>query len=134
MPGSHPPFSLIPDPDQNKEDTPFISVVAYSVYIPLSRPIYFCSLPNQNFEKKCPRSCDPAEPWTQDPNGFLPIFMRFKSFHQRNPLSYKTPPHGQSGAILISTIDRHVLSELTFKDKTPQGMEHVWSSLLRWCC
>ena len=33
-------FSLIPDPDQNMEDTPFISVVAYSVYIHFSRPIY----------------------------------------------------------------------------------------------
>ena len=32
-------FSLIPDLDQNKEDTTFISTVAYGVYIPLSRPI-----------------------------------------------------------------------------------------------
>ena len=39
MPGSQPPFSLIPDPYQNKEDTPFISVVVYGVYIPLPHPI-----------------------------------------------------------------------------------------------
>ena len=39
VPGSQPPFSLIPDLDQNKEDTTFISVVAYGGYIPLSRPI-----------------------------------------------------------------------------------------------
>ena len=40
-PGSQPPFSLIPDPDQNKEDTSLISVVPCSVYIPISRPIQF---------------------------------------------------------------------------------------------
>ena len=90
MPGSRPPLSLIPDPDQNKEDTSFISVVAYGVYIPLSRPIQFCPLPNQNFEKNAQDPADPAKPWIQDPSGFLPIFMGFKSFHQRNPLSYKT--------------------------------------------
>ena len=39
VPGSQPPFPSIPDPDQNKEDTSFISAVAYGVYIPLSRPI-----------------------------------------------------------------------------------------------
>ena len=49
VPGSQPPFRLIPDPDQNKEDTPFISVVAYDVCIPVSRPIQFCLLSNQNF-------------------------------------------------------------------------------------
>ena len=27
--------------------------------------------------------------------------------------------------MLKSTVDHHVLPELTFKDKTPQGMEHV---------
>ena len=44
-------FSLIQDPDQNKEDTSFISVVSYGVYIALSGPIQFCPLPYQNFEK-----------------------------------------------------------------------------------
>ena len=39
VPGSQPPFPSIPDPDQNKEDASFISVVAYDVYIPLSLPI-----------------------------------------------------------------------------------------------
>ena len=78
VPGSRPPFSLIPDPDQNKEDTSFISVVAYGVYIPLSRPIQFCLLPNQNFEKNAKDLEDPAKPWIQDPSGFLPIFMGFK--------------------------------------------------------
>ena len=57
VPGFQPPFSLVPDPDQNKKYTSFISVAAYGVYIPLSRPIQFCSLPKRNFEKKCPRSC-----------------------------------------------------------------------------
>ena len=51
VPGSQPPFSMIPDPDQNKEDASFISVVDYGVYITLLRPIQFCLLPNQNFEK-----------------------------------------------------------------------------------
>ena len=31
-----------------------------------------------------------------------------------------------SGAMLKSTLDHYVLTELTFKDETPQGMEHVW--------
>ena len=55
---------------------------------------------------------------------FFPIFMGFESFHRRNPLSYKTL-HGHLGTILRSIADHHVLPELTFKDKTPQPMEHV---------
>ena len=47
-PGSQQPFSFIPDPDQDEEDTSFISVVADDLYIPLLRPIQFCPLPNQN--------------------------------------------------------------------------------------
>ena len=90
VPGSQPPFSLIPDPDQNKEDASLISAVSYGVYIPLSRPIQFCPLPSQNFEKNAQDPGDPAEPWIQDPSGFLPIFMGFKSFHQINLPSYKT--------------------------------------------
>ena len=81
-------FSLIQDPDHNKEDTSFISVVAYSVYIPLSHPIQFCALPNQNFDKNVQDPVNPAELWIQDPSGFLLIFMGFKSC-QRNSLSYK---------------------------------------------
>ena len=123
VPGSQPPFCLNPDPDENKEDTAFISVVG--VYIPLSHPIQFCPIPNQNFEKNVQDPADLAEPWIQDPSGFLPIFMGFKSFHQRNPMPYKTLLHGTSDAILRSTVDHHVSPELTFKDKTPQGMEHV---------
>ena len=49
VPGSQPPYSLIADPDQNKKDKSFISVVAYGVYIPLLRPIQFCLLSNRNF-------------------------------------------------------------------------------------
>ena len=124
MPGSQPPFSLIPDPDQNKEDTSFIAVVAYGEYIPLSHAIQFCPLPNQNFEKNFQDPADLEEPWITDPSAFLPIFMGFKSFHQRNPLAYKTL-HGQLCAILRSTADHHVLPALTFKDKMPQPMEHV---------
>ena len=78
MPGSQPPFSLIPNPDRNEEDAPCISVVAYGVHIPLSRSIQFCLLPNQNFEKNAKDPGDSAEPWIQDPSGFLAIFMRFK--------------------------------------------------------
>ena len=127
MPGSQPPFSLIPEADTNKGDTSFISVVVYGVYILLSRPIQFCPLPNQNFEKNAKDTGDPAEPWIQDPSGFLQIFMGFKSFNQKNLQSYKTLLHGQSNGLLRSTVDHCVLPELTFKDKTPQGMEHVWS-------
>ena len=71
VPGSQPHFSLIPDPEQNKEDTTIISVVDYGVYIPLSRPIQFFHLPNQNFEKKYPRSCTSCG--TLDP-GFERVF------------------------------------------------------------
>ena len=90
MPGSQPPFSLIPDPHQNKEDTSFISVVTYGVYIPLSRPIQFCALSNQIFEKNAQDPADPAEPWIQDPTEVLPISVGLKLFYQRNPLTYKT--------------------------------------------
>ena len=34
--------------------------------------------------------------------------------------------HGKSGANLRSTVDHHDLPELTFEDKTPQGVEHAW--------
>ena len=51
VPGSKTPFSFIPNPDQNKVDTLFISVVAYGVYIPLLRPIQFRLQTNKNFEK-----------------------------------------------------------------------------------
>ena len=127
VPGSQLRFSLIPDADQNKGDTSFISVVTYGLYIPLSRPIQFCPLTNHNFEKNAQDPGYPAEPWIQDPSGFLPIFMGSKSFHSRNPLSYKTLWHGQKGTILISTVNHHALPELTFKDKTPHGMKHVCS-------
>ena len=90
MPGSQPRFSLTPDPDQNKGDTSFTAVVAYGVYIPVSRPIQLRPLPNQNWEKNAQDLAEPAEPWIQDPSGFLPIFRGFKSFHQRNLLLYKT--------------------------------------------
>ena len=89
-PGSQPHCSLIPDPKQNNENASFVSAVAYGVYISLSRPIHFCLLPKQNFEKNTKDPADPAEPWIQEPSGFLAIFMGFKSFHQRNPLSYNT--------------------------------------------
>ena len=78
VPGSQPPFYLIPDPNQNKEYTSLISAVSYGVYISLSRPIQFCSLPSQNFEKNAQDTGDPAGLWIQDPSGFLPIFMGFK--------------------------------------------------------
>ena len=79
------------------------------------------------FETNAQDPADPTKPWIQDPSWFLPIFIGFESFHQRYPLSYKTLQHGQSGAIHKSTVDNHVLLELTFKDKTPQGIEHVYS-------
>ena len=79
-------FSLIPDPDQNKKDTYFISVVAYGYYVTLSCPIQFCLLSNQNFEMpkilQILRNPGSKIPWV------LPIFMVFKSFHQINPLPY----------------------------------------------
>ena len=61
-PGSQPLFSLIPDPGQNKADTSIISAVIYGAYIPLSRPIQFCPLFSQNFEKNVKDPADPAEP------------------------------------------------------------------------
>ena len=78
VPGSQPSFSLIQDPDQNKEDTSFIYVLAYGVYIPLSHPIQFCPFPKQNVEKNVQDPADPAEPWIQGPSGLLPIFTGFK--------------------------------------------------------
>ena len=89
MPGSQPPFSLIPNPDENKDAKSFISVLAYGVYIPLSCPIQLCLLPSQNFEKNDQDPADPAEPWIQDQSWFTSIFMVFK-LYQRIPLSYNT--------------------------------------------
>ena len=74
VPGSQPPFYVIPDPDKNEEDTSIISVVAYDVYIPLSRPIHFCPLPSQIFEENTQDPGDPAKPWIQDLSGFFPKF------------------------------------------------------------
>ena len=83
MPGSQSAFPLIPDSDQNKEDTSFISVVACGVYIHFSRPIQFCRLLTQILENNARNHADPAEPRIQDPSVFiLPIFRGFKSFHQ----------------------------------------------------
>ena len=129
VPGSQPPFSLAPVPDQYKEDAFIISVVAYGVYIPLSCLIQLCPLPNQNFEKSVQDPADPAEPWIQDPSVLLSISMGFQSFHRINPLSYKASWRWQSGAKLRSTVDHHVSPELAFKDETPQGMEHVWGEI-----
>ena len=75
MPGSQPHSSFIPDLDQNKEDKSFLSVAGDGVY---SRPIKFRPLANQNFEKNAQDPANTAEPWIQDPSGFLPIFMGFK--------------------------------------------------------
>ena len=79
-------FSLLPDPDQNREDASFISVVARGVYIPLSRPIQICPLPYQKFEKNARDPADPAELWIQDPSGF------FADFHGVPTISSKTFP------------------------------------------
>ena len=58
VPGSQSPFSLIPDPDQNKKYTSFISVVAYGVYIlPFTCDSIVFFLTIQNFQKKCSISC-----------------------------------------------------------------------------
>ena len=65
-----PSHRFFSDPDQNKEDTSFISVVAYGAYIPLSHLIQLCLLTNQNFEKN---AYDPADPWIQDPSRVLPF-------------------------------------------------------------
>ena len=84
MPGSQPQLSLIPDPDQNKEDTSLISVVAYGFYVPLSRLIQFCPVPSQSFEKNAQDTGDPAKPWIQDPSAFLPIFIRVQIISSKN--------------------------------------------------
>ena len=87
MPGSQPSFSFIPDSDQNEEDTSFISVVACGVYIFLSRPIQFCLLLNPNFEKNTQDPADPAEPWIQDPSGFLEISWDSNHFIKESPVT-----------------------------------------------
>ena len=84
VPGSQPSFSLIPDLDENKEHTSFISAVTFGVYIPLSRPIHCCLIPNQNFEKNVQDPVDPAKPWIQDPSGLLSILMGFKSLSKKS--------------------------------------------------
>ena len=78
MPGAQPLFSLDPDPDQNKEVTSFISVVAYRFHVPLSRLTRFYPLPYQTFEENAKDPVKIPEPWIQDPKGFLPIFVGLK--------------------------------------------------------
>ena len=78
VPGSQPSFSLDPDPNQNKEVTPFIAVVAYRFYIPLSRLTQLYPSPHQTFEKNAKDPARISEVLIQDPKGFLPNFMGFK--------------------------------------------------------
>ena len=87
VPGPQTPFSLNPDPDQNKEDTTFISVLACEFCIPLSLPIQFCPLLNQNFEKNAKDPAKIPELWIQNPKVFCRfswssnIFVKDKSCH-----------------------------------------------------
>ena len=74
VPRSQPYFSLNPDPDQKKEDTSFLSFVAYGVCIPLSFPIKFRPLPNRNFEENAKGPARIPEPWIQDPQGYFAYF------------------------------------------------------------
>ena len=76
---------FIPDPDQNKGGTSFISVVANGVYIPLLRPIHLCPLPSQNFEKNAK---DPADRETLDPGSE----WVFADFHGVQIMSSKKSP------------------------------------------
>ena len=85
VPGSQPPFSLIPNPDQNKTDTTFISVVAYGVYIPLLCPIQFCPLTKQNFLKNAQDPACPAEPGSRIRVGFCRFSRGSNNFIQENP-------------------------------------------------
>ena len=80
---------FIPYPDQSKEETSLISVVADGVYIPFSRSIQFCLLPSQNFEKNAQDPGDLAEPWFQDPGGFLTILRTSNSFIKEIPCHLK---------------------------------------------
>ena len=73
MPGSQPPFSFNPDPEQNTEDASIISVGAYVFDIPFLHPAQLCPLPHQNFEKNAKDPARIPEPWIQDPRGFRPF-------------------------------------------------------------
>ena len=111
VPGSQPPFSLIPDPDQNKEDTFLLCL--WRLYPPLTSDSIL-SFTKPKFREKCLRSRRSCGNLDSRSEWVLPIFIGFKSFHQRNP----------------GHIKHHlVLPEFTFRDKTPQGMEHVRCSV-----
>ena len=86
------------------------------------------SFTRPKFRENAQDPADLAEPWVPDPSVFLPIFMGFESFHERNPLSHKTVLHGQS--VTIHRVYRMIMffPEFTLNDKMPQGMEHVWLS------
>ena len=122
-------FSLNPDPDENLEVTSFISVVVYRVYIPLSRPTQFCQLFNNNKLKKNVR--DPPripKKWIKDPKRVLLIFMGLEFFSQRKLCHTKY--YSKENQRKYSEARTYQVSpESTFKNKIPQGMEHVWSSL-----
>ena len=82
------------------------------------------SFTKPKFRENVQYPADPAEPGSKTWVGFASS-QRGSNHFMKNPQSHKTLWHGQSGAIHRSTIDHHVLPELTFRDKTPQGMEHV---------
>ena len=83
VPRSQPPFSFILAPGQRRYII-YIYCGLWCLYLPFKSDS-FCLLPNQNFENNPQDPADPAETWIQDPSEFSPIFMVFKSFHQRNP-------------------------------------------------
>ena len=59
-----------------------------------------------NFERNVQDPADTAEPWIKDQSGFLFLFMGFKSFHHRNPLSHTHWPF--SRRIMFSEAFRNI--------------------------
>ena len=82
VPGSQPPFSLNPDPDQNKEDSWFISFVAYDHYIPLSLPTQLLSSTSPKFWGNCRRSR--LDPGTEIRNSFCRFSLASNNFSKEN--------------------------------------------------
>ena len=82
-------------------------------------------MPYQKFREKYKDPATIPEPWIQDPKSFGP-FSFLSNYSVKEKPSKSTLGHGQSDAMLGNSVARHVLLESTFKNKTPQGMEHVW--------
>ena len=121
MPGSQPPFSLIPGPDQNMEDKSFISVVAY-VFIFLFHVRFNSVLYQTKISRKVSKilqillNTDPGSECVFADFYGVQIISSKKSSVIQNIITWTTRRYTQKY--------RRSSGFARIEDKTPQGMGH----------